>query len=106
MPGMVLKAFIVSKIPTGELDCGRVCFSAKLKPAGNPFFFFSYSSSTRGKELVSSRFIPKILLGRPWSLPCVSQMTCRLETAYPIKRRFPEAQRPVWGFHLCSGAAE
>ena len=25
-PGPVLKAFIVSKIPTGELGCGRVCF--------------------------------------------------------------------------------
>ena len=42
MPGTVLKAFIVSKIPTGELDCGRVCFSAKLKPAGTLFFFFLF----------------------------------------------------------------
>ena len=55
---------------------------------------------------MSSRFIPKILLGRPWSLPCVSRMTCRLDTAHPILRRFPQAQPPVWGFHLRRGAAE
>lgn len=42
MSGMVLKAFIVSKIPTVELGCGRVCFAAKLKPAGALFFFFFF----------------------------------------------------------------
>lgn len=42
---------------------------------------------------MSSRFIPKILLG---SLPCVSQMTCRLETAnWSLKEVFTRSAFPV-----------
>ena len=78
-------------------------FQQSSSRPGAFFFFFYCSSSTRGKELVSSRFIPKILLGRPWSLPCVSQMTCRLETAYTIVRRFPQAQRQCGVFISAEG---
>lgn len=42
--GLVLKAFIVSKIPTGEMGCSRVLLFSQAQAAPEPLFHFFFLS--------------------------------------------------------------